>query len=200
MTTHDTTELSLRTAICPFRMPTGIAPLARIGGINGDHHHPGPPRFVGDECPQLAESPIAVPCSLSRPANPCPLADVGQCFNPNRSLRAFGLGNETLTNDMVRVLLEPALSPAQLLQSTFGRLRTNRLQRLAPIGVPLAFLLNLAARMSFPTAVYRQVNNPHIHTKHRVNILGIGFLNLARYQQIPVVTVEQQRARRSCSW
>jgi hypothetical protein len=78
MTTPDTTEFSLRTAVFPFGMPTGIAPLARVGWINDKDLDSSPTCFIGDECPQLAECPIVVSCSLYWPVNPCLLADMGQ--------------------------------------------------------------------------------------------------------------------------
>ena len=194
MTTHDTTKGSLRTAVCPFSMTTDSTPLTCVGRVNGDKHDPGPLRLIRDEGPQLTECPIAVPCSLYRPANPCPRADMRQVFNAYRSLRAFGLRNELLAYLMVPIFLKPTLPPGPLFQPTCGRLRANRLQRLTAIRIPLPFALYILARMHVTVTVYCQIDDTKVNPKHRINVLGIGLLNLARHQQIPRATVEPQIA------
>jgi diguanylate cyclase (GGDEF)-like protein len=98
MTTHDTTELGLRTAIAAFRVPTGATSLTGVGRIDRNDRHTRPQRFVADKRTQLAEGPIAVSCSLLWPSNPRPLTNAREVFQCNRPLCALGLGNQPLAD------------------------------------------------------------------------------------------------------
>ena len=120
MITHDTTELSLTFAITAFGMPTRAAPLRGVCSRDKPNQYTTKLRLVTDELPQLSEGPIAVPCSLRRPFNPRPRSDALEVFKCNRPLRAFGLPNKLLANNVIYVFLKALLATCQFLQPTFG--------------------------------------------------------------------------------
>lgn len=184
MPTHDTTKRSLRTAIGLFAMPAHRTGAAGVARVNRRNRHPGQSRLVADKLPQLSKGPIAVSRSLRWPFSPRPLANVGQLFNPYRSLRAFGLGNKPLADAVVRVLLKPALPARQLAQPPFGRLRTDRLQRRPAVGVPLPLAISLLACVRLTVAVGCQIDDAQVYPEHPFHLLLIRLRHIADGQQV----------------
>jgi hypothetical protein len=183
MTTHDTTELGLRTAIAAFRVPTGATSLTGVGRIDRNDRHTRPQRFVADKRSQLAEGPIAVSCSLLWPSNPRPLTNAREVFQCNRPLCALGLGNQPLADHVVGVFLKAPLTAFQLAQAPFGRPGSDFLQRLPPIRVPLTAALNPFAAEALAVRVNCQVDDTHINSKRAVNVKQVGLVDITGGKQ-----------------
>ena len=185
MTALHTTALGLRTSVRSCRVPALVALLACVGRVDHAHLHACHLRLVGDNDAKLREGPIAVSCPLRWPFNPSPRAHVGQCFKPNRPLRAFCLRNKFLADPVVHVALIAALPSRELAQSSLGRLRTNRLQRLRTPVVPLPLLLDILAGVEFAVAVRGKVDDTHVYPKYVVNRLLGRFGDVAGSKQVP---------------
>lgn len=72
MPTHDTTELSLRTAIGFLAMPAHRTGAAGVARVNRRNWHPSQLRLVADKLPQLSKGPIAMSRPLLWPSSPRP--------------------------------------------------------------------------------------------------------------------------------
>jgi hypothetical protein len=192
MQTHDTTKLGLIFAVPAFRMPAGMAPLAGVGGIGQRDGNAGTLRLIAEKRPQLRKGPIAVSRSLLWPCNPRPLTDPLEVFKDNRPLRAFGFGNEPLADTVVCVFLKPTLSPTQLTQASFGRLRSDLLECLATVRVPLTARFNMSTRKRLAVAVSRQIDDPKINTQNTFDIDRFGRFNFAPDKHIPATAHERQ--------
>jgi len=112
MVTHDTTKLGLVFAVAACDMSTRTASLAGVGRIDKRHRYARTPRRVADKGSQLAESLIAVSRSLPSPCNPRPLTDALEILKDDRPLRAFGFGNQPLTDVVIGVFLKAPLKRA----------------------------------------------------------------------------------------
>jgi excisionase family DNA binding protein len=170
MPTRLTTEECLRPAIRFLAMPTDATGAAGVSRIDQHDRNTGAFGLVAEKRPELPKRPIAVSCALLRPPNPYPRTNMRQVFQRNRSLRAFGLGNEPFGKNVIRIGLEAALSARQSLQVTLCRTASDLLECCTATRVPVAPRLNPSAAIAFPIAISRNVHNAEINTMKRTEV------------------------------
>src|SRR5215211_3717981 len=192
MVTHDTTKLGLAFAVAAFDVPAHTTALASVGRIDKRYRYTGSLRLIADKRSQLAEGPIAVSCSLPWPFNPRPLANALEILKNDHPLRAFGFGNQPLADLVVGVFLKSTLAASELVQAALGRLRSNLLECLATIRIPLAAAFNVLARKRFTITIGCQIDDTEIDAQHAFSINRFGRLNLTGDEQIPLATHERQ--------
>src|SRR5262245_47346640 len=115
-----------------------------------------------------------------------------QFFKHNRALCAFGLRNTPFGMTMVDMSGKAAFLTRQLSQATMAAERAEPLQFVPESSVSVAHVSDRRAGMGFPIAIGCDVGHTQVDAKYVTTILEVTFLNLARYQQIPVAAMEQQ--------
>jgi len=122
----------------PFAgMPTVGTGLTSIVGIHFDRHAVMQKRLIGDHGVQFSKGPFGVdrigpPLLLARMlafAPFGPVSNLSQVFQADERMRMCA--HESLTHDMVGVLLQPSLSPAHHHQTAGGRTSAFFLKTLA---------------------------------------------------------------------
>ena len=111
-------EPGLARPVTSVDMATDGAALAGVGRIHLDHRHTRAGCFVGEELPQLGESPAGVGGALGL----ADLTDAGQLFDRDPASGAFSLGHDPLRNLVVHIRGEAGLLARALAQQTFRRL------------------------------------------------------------------------------
>ena len=153
------------------------------------HRNTSHERLIGDKRLQLGEAPRVECCAL-RPTSLDPRANVGQIFDRNRSLRAFGLRNNPFGDYMVDVFGESSFLAGQHTQPPTTVLRAQSLKLIPEPTMPIAYVLDRAPAVDGTIAINRNVGHTQIDTQHIVNINRIGSFNLGSREQIPVTTHE----------
>ena len=136
------TKPSLPEAISRFDMSTGRTHLRSVGRIDDLEQYACGLGLVGDKLSQLIESPTSHAVTL-RLAKPYPLTDTLEVFKSYAASGVFGLRNESLGEDVIRIatktrfsvcnafeLLADALTPA-VIGGQVGRRLKGLLERLA---------------------------------------------------------------------
>jgi hypothetical protein len=129
---------------------------------------------------------------LHWPFNPRPRSDIRQVFQRNRPLCAFGFGNQPLADDVVRILLESALTPLQLTQSSFGRFRHDLLERVPTLGISLAAAFNLFSAERLTRTISCQIDDAEINTKRSINVCWIWLIYVAGGEQMELSVDQAQ--------
>ena len=191
MVTHDTAKRGLAFAVEAFGMPTHTTTLAGIGWIDKRYRYACALRFVADKRAQLAEAPIAVSRSLL-PFNPRSLANALEILKDDRPLCAFGFSDKPFADVVIGVFLKAPLATFEVAQATFGRLRSDLLERLTAVRIPLAAAFNVLTRKRFTVAVGRQIDNAQIDAQDTLDIDWFGRFDFASNEQIPLATHQRQ--------
>lgn len=190
--TRHTTERGLIGAIGLVCVSAGETAARGIPGIDQHHGNTGPPCFVADTGAELKERPT-MQLSTLLPPSPHPRANAVQIFKAHRSLRAFGSLYNAFADRVIYVFGKTALFASKLFQAPPRRFGAALLEfRSPPLAIP--HIVQHAAAVVRSVRVAGDVGDTQVNPKHVVNVLWIGFLHRARYQQIPVATVEQQIA------
>ena len=154
-------------------MPTHVAGLAGVSGIDQNHWHTLHARFVLDEGPQLVKAPAMYRSSLGLP-KPGPVAYAGQLFQGNTTFGVFGCLDELLGKDVVGISAEPMFAlmhPAQGLPDLLGSLAAfgsstgGFLQALTSHVVPLACPLDLLPTHAGAIASRGKIDDAEIDAK-----------------------------------
>lgn len=158
MKTH---ELSLTFSVGLLAMAAHAARSTSVAGIHGEHRHAGQLPLVGDEGLQLSKGPTRV----SRPvflANRCPLADVGQVFQPDPACGVFGGLDKGFAENVVLIAAEVGLALGEFFQPPLGTLGACPLEGTSGLVATSPYLLGDLPRMSIAVAVRRDVDDPEI--------------------------------------
>lgn len=170
-------------AVRSLDMPIGKAALRRVAWVNLFKFDTMHLCFVGEELLQLCERPILVLCSIILASNRRPRTDVGQVFNPYRTIRVFGLENQTLRNNVVDISLKAGLPARHLFQVVFSRLAAALLQRLTQLGVAFAGVLDSFAAEHITVTGYSDIGHTHVDTQRFVGLALVRVRNIAHRQQ-----------------
>jgi hypothetical protein len=95
---------------------------------------------------------------------------------------------------MVDVFGKAAFLTRQLSQATMAAECAEPLQLVSEASVSVAHVSDRLAGVDFPIAIGCDVGHARVDPKHVINIEEVKFLDLARYQQIPIAAMEQQIA------
>jgi hypothetical protein len=112
------------------------------------HRHTRQLSLVRDKRLELREAP-GVECSALRPPSPHPRANIGQIFDRNRSLCAFGLRYNPLGDHMVDVFGKAGFLPSQDAQPAAASQGAESLQLISEPAVPVAHVLDRAPAVDF---------------------------------------------------
>ena len=82
-------------------------------GIDKNDRNPVHPGLVFDEGPKLSEGPFSELIPLAR-SNRCPVTDARKILEGHSLSGAFGLQNQFLGNDMVRIAFESMFPSGKL--------------------------------------------------------------------------------------
>lgn len=174
-------------------MPTRRAATRGVARIDQHHGDADPLSLVADKGTKLRKRP-AMQLSALLPPSPHPRAHAFEVFKADRPFCAFGSLNEVFADRMVGVFGEAGFLARQAPEPSLGRQRAFLLEPVAQATMPVPHVLDRAAAVDRAVRVRRDVGDAQVNAKHIVYVLGIGFLHLARDQQIPRAPVEQQVA------
>ena len=146
-------------------MPARTASAAGVAGVNGNDRHPDGKCLVGHECAELVERPTLHATSLRLASGgPCPYPR--QFLNGDGALRVFGLGDDSLRDDVVFVGSESTLLLPDLAEPTTCRLGAALVQTLPTLAVAFANLIDLRAGEGLPVGIDGEVDDAHIDPDH----------------------------------
>ena len=148
-------------------------------------------RLVEEKGLQLGEGPGMECCAL-RPSSPHPRANMGQIFDRNRSLCAFGLRNNPFGDHMIDVGSEPIFLTRQPSQPAAASERAFLLQLLSQPPLARAHVLDGFATMDVSITVSGNVRYAQIDAQHAVNVNRFRLVNVTGCKQIPGATNEGQ--------
>ena len=191
--TRYTTEGGLIGAVGRVRMAADWTVARGVTGIDQHDRNTDPLCFVADKGTELGERP-AMQVRTLLPSSPHPRANALEVFKADRPLCAFGSRNNPFADRVVYVLCEAALLTGKQLQPPPCRFGAELLQVGSQPPMPMPHTVDHPAAVDGSIRVAGNVGHTQVNPKDVVNVLWVGFLNLARYQQIPVATVEQQVA------
>jgi len=189
--TRHTAEGGLSGAVRLVRMPTGRTAARRVARIDQHNGNTNALCLVVDKGAELRERP-AMQLSALLPFSPHPRANTLEVFKADRPLRAFGSRNNAFADRVVHVLCKAAFLSGKLFQAPSCRLRSARLEFGTQPPMAIAYVVDHAAAVVRSVRIAGDVGHTQVNPKHVVNVLGVGFLNRARHQQILVAAMEQQ--------
>src|SRR4051794_12231669 len=158
-------------------MTTHGASLRGVVGIHLDRHTSSSQSFVGNHAVQLCERPFGLSCigfalracNFLAPTSFCSVSDVSQVLKSDHRLGV--VFNYPLGDHMIRVLLQPSLSSANLHQTARCRTSAFLLKTLSKSRIMIGFGNSLLSRMegaiSFRVSGYRQVTHTDINPNQR---------------------------------
>ena len=164
-------------------MPTKGAALRCVSWINHGYSYTSQPCFVGHELPELVESPVVMPGSLSAP-NSYPLTDTPQIFESDPARGAFRSPDESLADAVVDVFLEAGEPPGELHECTLGGPCADRLEDGSALLIPLASGFQRFARECIAIRCGRQIDNAQVNSEPPFRIIGVRLLDLADLVEI----------------
>jgi hypothetical protein len=177
-----TDKLRLVLAICFFAVTAGGTGTRSVARVNGNQAHAFTSRLIGQERPELRESPVGMLGPVFSP-NSRPLTNTFEFFNGYRSIRVFGFRDKFLADSMVHVALVAALLAAQPFESALGRWGAYLLQDASTLLIPLAIFLYSFAAIALTIRVGRNVDDAEVNSKRVINLLRRWFWNFAHGKQ-----------------
>lgn len=150
-----------------------------------------PQRLIGKKGLELCKAP-GVECCALRPSSPHPRTNVRQIFDGNRALRAFGLRNNPLGDDMVGVLGKARLLTCQDFEPAAAAEGAFPLQLVPEPSMSIAHVPDGATAVDQAVTIRGDVGHTEIDPKYIVTVLGVGLLYLTGCQQIPLAAMVDQ--------
>jgi len=148
-------------------------------------------RLIGKKHLQLCKGPTMECCAL-RPSSPRPRANMGQIFDRNRPLCAFGLRNNPFGEVVVHPGGKPALLTGQLLQPATTTECALPLELVSQTPMAIAHVLDCLPRKDFPIAIDRDIRHAQIETENIFHVDWLRCFNVASGKQVPVATHKGQ--------
>src|SRR5208282_1211244 len=171
-------ELRLRAAVRLVDVAALGARSARVARVHCDKGDARKRGLVAEERTQLEERPRMQRRSLSL-SNRYPIADAIEVFNGDAAAGVFGLANDRLADDVIRVCVKVALPPSELSEMTFGALGTSGLKSGAELGDAGASGQSGLAGVGCAVRVHGEVANAEVDAKPSIRIDGrtVGYLD-----------------------
>jgi hypothetical protein len=176
-------KLRLRRAIGFFRMSTSTTFPAGVSRVNLHQGYASKGGFVSQEASELRKRPRVQTCPLIAPS-PYPRADASQFLNGNPTIRAFGLINDFLRNDVVEVLGKASLFTRELLEVTLGAARTAGLKFTSQLAVTIAHIRHGGAAVGLAVRIGGNLHNPHIDAEKVIHDAFRRIGNITSSRQI----------------
>lgn len=163
----------------------------RVSWINEDHGDADALRLVGDECAELAKSPITQSCALVAPGR-YPAADALQLFEGDPASGAFSIHHDSLGNAVVGVFLEPRLLSGEVAQSPLGCLGAALLKSIPALLVVAALPFDSGPGIDLAIAIGGQRDDAEINAQPVFGLKLVGFRYVAGNGQHPFAAHEAQ--------
>ncbi len=180
-----TLKLSLALSVGLFAMPALRTGAAGIASVNQTKGHAVANGAVGDELPQLIETP-AVVLSPLRLSQPYPVSDARKVFEFQFSTGAFSRFNEVLRNLVVGIASETSLTARELFKVALSRPRAAPLQVGSQLGIALAGRFYKRAAIVVAIRVGRQVFDAEVYTERARRFLRRLVSKLAVQVDVPL--------------
>lgn len=189
--TADTLERCLIRAVRSGDMTAGRAGLTGVARVHEQHRHAPQAGFVGDERLQLPEAPVMQSCPLA-PLCLNPTAYALEIFQGNRAAGAFGVGNDSFTEAVVRIRLKPCLPPADGTELTGRGTGLFALQVPASVGEAAAVGFNFFAAIDRTRTGRSQVHDAQVNAQYVQGLDGFRFFHVADAGDVPLAANIEQ--------
>jgi len=124
--------------------------------------------------------------------SPDPRANALEVFKRNPTLRALSLPNDAFADRVVHVLGKAILLSGQLAQPPLCRQGTLLLKPISEPPLAVAHAFHRTPAVDHAVRVGGDIRHAQVDPDHIVDILGVGFLDLAHREQIPCTTHQRQ--------
>lgn len=150
--------------------------------IDEHNRHACPFGFVSDALAKLVKRPVSMSRSLLA-SNLC-LTNALQIFKSNCPVSVLRFFNETLTDNVIGVLLETCLLSRKFFEFAFGGLGLFLLQVLSAMLKDAAVAFNVLPAEILPIRSGGYVHNAEINAKNPININRLRCFNIANSKQV----------------
>jgi len=186
-----TPKLRLAFPIALVYVPAFRALAAGVSRVNDFARNPSSLGLVLHEGAKLAERPVVQTFPLL--FSGLNLASyVRQVFQLNAKPGAFRSGYDALGNNVILMLLEPALPATQLAQTTLGGLGSHFLKDGTTLDRMLSVRFYLRSRVLIAQTVRGDIHDTQVHAKHAHRGKQAGIFKVTHASDVPVPTHEHE--------